>query len=397
MHKDTNECNFFISYTETDKKWAEWVAWCLENEGFSTIIQAWDFLPGENFINKMDTSVKMASKIICVMSKKYFERIYTNAEWTAYFSRKQSINDRTIIPVLIEKFDLNGLLKPIVYIDLTDIEQDMAKTRLIDGVSEKRMKPISAPPFPQKKAVRRHLTKFFHKEIGIDSCLDLSGHVFSYFDFYDPLAISDCDDKAVSINFWAPNARVIMNPTSNTITFVIICSQNLEVALERYKLTTAAAAVDVDKLDGRQINKLWYQEKKSLISGLGKAFYDCVVIALAIPESIHKIGRSSPDAVMQYVATALIMPIIEHHKLKGVEEFSILINPIGCGIEKRLIAFIKKIAKTFASDLRWNINVGSENDKLMFNVSRLIGWSVNTYYSNDNKEWVEMIEESFGA
>ena len=41
--------DFFISYTSTDRPWAEWIAWQLEHEGFSVVIQAWDFRPGGNF------------------------------------------------------------------------------------------------------------------------------------------------------------------------------------------------------------------------------------------------------------------------------------------------------------------------------------------------------------
>ena len=32
--------NFFISYNHRDSAWAEWIAWQLENDGYSTIIQA---------------------------------------------------------------------------------------------------------------------------------------------------------------------------------------------------------------------------------------------------------------------------------------------------------------------------------------------------------------------
>jgi hypothetical protein len=40
--------DFFISYNEADRGWAEWIAWQLEAEGYSTIVQAWDFRPGGN-------------------------------------------------------------------------------------------------------------------------------------------------------------------------------------------------------------------------------------------------------------------------------------------------------------------------------------------------------------
>jgi TIR domain len=32
--------HFFISYNKTDRAWAEWIAWQLEEAGYTTIIQA---------------------------------------------------------------------------------------------------------------------------------------------------------------------------------------------------------------------------------------------------------------------------------------------------------------------------------------------------------------------
>ncbi len=45
--------DFFISYTKADETWAEWIATELEQAGYSTVIQAWDFRPGSNFVLEM--------------------------------------------------------------------------------------------------------------------------------------------------------------------------------------------------------------------------------------------------------------------------------------------------------------------------------------------------------
>lgn len=34
--------NFFISYNKADRQWAEWIAWHLEQTGYTTILRAWD-------------------------------------------------------------------------------------------------------------------------------------------------------------------------------------------------------------------------------------------------------------------------------------------------------------------------------------------------------------------
>ena len=45
--------DFFISYNRADKSWAVWIAWQLEDAGYATAIQVWDFRPGSNFVLEM--------------------------------------------------------------------------------------------------------------------------------------------------------------------------------------------------------------------------------------------------------------------------------------------------------------------------------------------------------
>jgi hypothetical protein len=56
--------DFFISYTKADGAWAEWIAWTLEAAGYSTVIQAWDFLPGKNFAIEMEAALDRARRMI---------------------------------------------------------------------------------------------------------------------------------------------------------------------------------------------------------------------------------------------------------------------------------------------------------------------------------------------
>lgn len=41
--------DFFISYNKHDEKWAEWIAWQLENADYKVVIQLWDWAP-EGFL-----------------------------------------------------------------------------------------------------------------------------------------------------------------------------------------------------------------------------------------------------------------------------------------------------------------------------------------------------------
>lgn len=60
--------DFFISYNRADTNWAEWIAWQLEEAKYSTILQAWDFRPGSNFVLDMQKAAENALRTVMVLS-----------------------------------------------------------------------------------------------------------------------------------------------------------------------------------------------------------------------------------------------------------------------------------------------------------------------------------------
>ena len=81
MDPDTPK-DYFISYTHADQRWAEWIVWHLEEAGYSTLLQAWDFLAGSNFVHEMDTAAKQATRTIAVLYPDYFTSQFTFPEIT---------------------------------------------------------------------------------------------------------------------------------------------------------------------------------------------------------------------------------------------------------------------------------------------------------------------------
>jgi hypothetical protein len=142
--------HFFISYNQADRQWAEWIAWQLEGEGYTTILQAWDFLPGTNFVEQMDRAVQSAERTIAVLSPNYLNALYTHSEWQAAFKQDPTGEKGILIPVRVQECKPSGLLGTISYIDLVG-QEDQAKAReiLLTGVLRKRAKPMSPPAFPK--------------------------------------------------------------------------------------------------------------------------------------------------------------------------------------------------------------------------------------------------------
>jgi hypothetical protein len=140
--------DFFVSYTSADRAWAEWTAFALEEEGFSTVIQAWDFRPGSNFVLEMQKAASEADRTIMILSPDYLKSQFASSEWaTAFVQDPQGIN-RKLLPILVRKCNPPGLLKSVVHIDLTRADESDARQRLLDGVNAKRAKPPQRPSFP---------------------------------------------------------------------------------------------------------------------------------------------------------------------------------------------------------------------------------------------------------
>jgi hypothetical protein len=140
--------DFFISYNHADEDWAEWLAWVLEEEGFKTILQAWDFRPGSNFVVQMHEAARFANQTIAVLSPSYLGSHYVEAEWAAAFAGDPVGHGRALIPVRIAPTAADGLLSQIVWIDLVGLDQASAKARLLAGLRPGRAKPVTEPPFP---------------------------------------------------------------------------------------------------------------------------------------------------------------------------------------------------------------------------------------------------------
>ena len=140
--------DFFISYTGVDRTWAEWIAWILEDSGYTTFVQAWDFRPGTGFVQSMHDAAKAANRTLAVLSPDYFTSLYAQSEWQSAFRQDPTSTGAKLLPVRVRACDPDGLLGQIVSIDLVGLSVADAKVALLAGVPPVRIKPEEEPPFP---------------------------------------------------------------------------------------------------------------------------------------------------------------------------------------------------------------------------------------------------------
>jgi len=139
--------DFFVSYNSADKAWAEWIAWVLEENGYTVIIQAWDFRPGGNFILDMQQAAEDSQTTIMVLSDHYLKAQYTQPEWAAAFAKDPTGTDRRLLPIRVGDCQPTGMLRQRVYVDLVSQSEADAE-QLVLGALQARAKPSTRPSFP---------------------------------------------------------------------------------------------------------------------------------------------------------------------------------------------------------------------------------------------------------
>jgi tetratricopeptide (TPR) repeat protein len=154
LHVDTGEpagLDFFVSYTQADRDWAEWIAWQLEEAGYRVLIQAWDFVLGSNWIARMQAGVRDARRMIAVLSGAYLKSVYANSEWQAAWAADPLGGARKLLSVRVADCDRPGLLAGLVSFDLFGLDEADARELLLSEVRAAlagRDKPAEPSPFP---------------------------------------------------------------------------------------------------------------------------------------------------------------------------------------------------------------------------------------------------------
>ena len=64
------------------------------------------------------------------------------------FRRDPKSEQGALLPIRVQKCEVEGLLGPIIYIDLVDLDEATAHKTLLVGVGRGRGKPETAPGFP---------------------------------------------------------------------------------------------------------------------------------------------------------------------------------------------------------------------------------------------------------
>src|SRR3954462_6311212 len=93
------QTDFFISHAGRDAGWAEWLAWQLQQAGYSVELDVWDWAPGEDFVARMSAALERGDRLLAVCSEAYFAPAFGGAELRAALAGSATAEGR-IVPVL---------------------------------------------------------------------------------------------------------------------------------------------------------------------------------------------------------------------------------------------------------------------------------------------------------
>jgi hypothetical protein len=140
-----------------------WIAWVLEEDGHKVLVQAWDFVPGSNWIQGMQDGARDADRTIAVLSDAYLKSVYGSAEWQAAWAADPDGAKRKLLPVRVSDCARPGLLAGVVGFDLFGLSKSDARTRLLTKIHAAlagRIVPAEEPEFPIASRAIPHAPRF---------------------------------------------------------------------------------------------------------------------------------------------------------------------------------------------------------------------------------------------
>ena len=126
--------DFFVSYNKSDKAWAKWIAGTLVENGYSVNVQAWDIVPGDDFIERMNDFLENSKNYIPVLSVAFLKSEYCNKELQTAFNAHLKGDIIKFIPIRVEDITLGKLYSTTVYTDLFDVDETTAESELLRSV-----------------------------------------------------------------------------------------------------------------------------------------------------------------------------------------------------------------------------------------------------------------------
>jgi tetratricopeptide (TPR) repeat protein len=139
--------DIFVSYTNSDREWAHWIAQELEKMDHTAHVHDWEIGPGGDIASWMEERHDKADNVLLVVSEVYLSKSYSRwerlaAQWAAAGERPNFA-----LPVLIKNCKLPTLLAQIKRCELFGLGEEEARAQLADYLRS-GVRPLGPMRFP---------------------------------------------------------------------------------------------------------------------------------------------------------------------------------------------------------------------------------------------------------
>lgn len=115
-----NSKKVFLSHSSSDKSIVISLALDLQKRGISTWLDAFDILPGEPIVTKINEAIEECSFALLFLSKNSVKSNWVMKEWETMLWDEINSGKIKIIPVKLEECEIPKILQTKKYIDLSD-------------------------------------------------------------------------------------------------------------------------------------------------------------------------------------------------------------------------------------------------------------------------------------
>ncbi len=121
--------DIFVSYTQSDRDWADWIARQLESLGHVPHVHEWEIKGGDDIYRWMEERHEAADHMLCVLSDEYLKAPYSTLERNAALWQAAGKRPGFVLLVAVKPCKLPTLSDHIRRLELFGIPEDAARLR----------------------------------------------------------------------------------------------------------------------------------------------------------------------------------------------------------------------------------------------------------------------------
>ena len=138
--------DYFISYTSSDRDWAQWIGKELEALAHTPHIHEWEIKGGDDIYAWMEARHDAADHVLCVVSDEYLKAPYSTLERNAALWQAAKNRTSFVLFVVVKPCRLPTLIDHIRRCELFGVPEEAARTRF-QRIHEQPRGARRAPPF----------------------------------------------------------------------------------------------------------------------------------------------------------------------------------------------------------------------------------------------------------